>query len=69
MKQEHTPKPWKVERMSKPQPMPFYVAREILVDASNTHYELLRDENGAIARFETADEASATIAEIEGEAK
>jgi len=56
------PKPWQVCRFSKNQLSPYYVGREVLIDASNTHFEQLCDpETGACARFETEADALAAI--------
>jgi len=49
--------PWSVSMLERPQLRPYFVARQL----SESHWEQLRDETGAIARFETADEARAAI--------
>ena len=62
LQHQNTPKPWQVCRFSKNQLRPWYVAREVLIDAPNTHFEQLRDpETGACARFETEADAMAAI--------
>ena len=61
---KETPGKWTVQRM-RPQPNPFFVFREICVDDANSHYEHMRDENGAIAGFETEADALEAITKAE----
>lgn len=56
------PGPWEAHRASRPQPGgDFYVARATRVDDGSTHYEQLRDENGALRWFATFEEAVKAI--------
>ncbi len=63
----HTPElkpgPWTVQMLTKPQPRRFHVARQVEDGTwSSPHWEQLRDENGAVASFETSEDARAAIA-------
>lgn len=64
----HTPWPWQVGKSNYPQPggRNFFVFRALLVDASNSHYDQIRDSNGALLRFESEEDARAAIAKATG---
>lgn len=63
MSAKHTPGPWSVSLLSKPQLRGYYVCRQI----GPTHWEQLQCESGAYARFETM--AEAQLAADEANAK
>lgn len=57
---KHTPGPWTVQMMSKPQVRRFHVARQVEDGTwSSPHWEQLHAEDGSTARFETSEEARA----------
>jgi hypothetical protein len=69
MSAQHTPGPWVVQMLTKPQPRRFHVARQVEDGTwSSPHWEQLRDADGACARFETSDDARAAIAKATGSA-
>lgn len=62
MPNKFTPGPGKVNMMSKPQLRRFYVVRPIDDGTwSSPHWEQLRNEEGAVANFETEAEARAAL--------
>jgi hypothetical protein len=61
-KQSHTPGPWQVKCLSKPQLRPYYAVRPC-----GPHWDQLRAIDGGIASFETKEEAEAAIANATGD--
>ena len=60
---DRTPGPWSVGMLSRPQPRPFFVCRQI----SESHWEQLRRNDGrGIAAFELMEEAKAAADEANG---
>jgi hypothetical protein len=63
-----TPWPWKVGIGRSLVGRPYYVCRDVSPRPSFTHFEQLRDENGALLCFETEVEALDTLAKAIGSA-
>lgn len=68
MSAKHTPGPWTVFNGRSLVGRPYWVARDVSERQSFSHWEQLRDENGALCTFETAVEAEDAIAKATGDA-
>lgn len=65
---DREPGPWTVAKGRTLVGRPYWAYRDVSQRPSFSHYEQLRDENGAILTFETADEAEAAIDQATGRA-